>query len=165
MHGLAIPSINPANLVSQAVNSLANRVSSAAGNFESDLQSGNIAGAQSFLTALEQKLAAPGSKIPGSPIASQLSQISSDLKSGDLNAAQTDFSSLRTGLSHLRTGSGWPASGSTPTPAGTSSASSDLAPDPSLAALLSYNSLQQNAFNGALNLSMPATFPSLSVNS
>ncbi len=163
MHGLAIPSINPSNLVSQAVTSLANRASSAVGNFESQLQSGNIAGAQSFLTALEQKLAAPGSTGATSPIAAQITQISNDLKSGDVNSAETDFSSLRVSLSHLKGGSGWPAANG----GGFASASgiSGLSTDPSLAALQPYSSLEQSAFNSALNLSLPTSLPSLSVNS
>jgi ribosomal protein S20 len=164
MHGLAIPATNLfTNAVSQTVAGFANRASSAARNFESDLQSGDIAGAQSFLTALQQKLGAQGSTPAGSAVSAQIKQVSNDLQSGNLTAAQTDFSNLQLSISQLKHRPGLPASGNrsgaqAPGSAGTTTSSA-------LADLQSYNPLQQNAFSGALNLSLPASVPSLSVNS
>jgi len=65
---------------------------------ESSLSSGDITGAQSSLSKLSQIVAkresASGNSTP-SPLAEGLSQISSDLQSGNLQQAQTDFSSVK----------------------------------------------------------------------
>jgi hypothetical protein len=163
MHGLGIPSIGPlSSVASQAITSLANRASTAATNFETDLQSGNIAGAQSFLGALQQKLSSQSTGAAGSAISAQITKVSNDLKSGDLSAAQTDFASLRLNFPHQQRGANWPASGNGAAPA---SCASGAAADPTQAALQSYNVMQQMAFNSALNLSLPEAAPSLSINS
>jgi len=164
MHGAGIPSISPlANVAAQAVNALASRASTTATNSGSELQSGNVAGAQSFLTALQQKLGAQGATA-GDAISAQMTQLSNDLKTGDLSAAQNDLSSLRVGVFHLK-GMGWPASGNGSATGGPASDPSGAIAPASLAALASYNGLEQSAFNGALNLSLPEAVPSLSVNS
>jgi hypothetical protein len=161
MH-LAFPSIPSAtNLVSQTLTGFANRASTAAKNFESDLQSGNIAGAQSFLSALEQKLSAGNA---GNGLAPQFAQVSDDLKTGDLAGAQSDFSQLELTLSQRKQG----ATG--PTPASGTQLQNNVAPaqgmsgDPSLTALAPNYLLQQSAYNSALNLSVPASLPGFSAN-
>ncbi len=163
MHGLGIPSVGPlSSVASQAITSLANRASTAATNFETDLQSGNIAGAQSFLGALQQKLGSQTTGAAGSAISAQITKVSNDLKSGDLSAAQTDFTSLNLNFLRAQRGTSWSASANGAAPASGASASPA---DPSQAALQSYNVMQQMAFNSALNLSLPEAVPTLSVNS
>ncbi|HZP04890.1 MAG TPA: hypothetical protein VFB43_08320 [Terracidiphilus sp.] len=61
--------------------------------FESDLQSRDLAGAQSFLSTLQLGLTSAG--IGGATASAQIQKVSTDLTSGDLNAAQTDFSHLK----------------------------------------------------------------------
>lgn len=165
MHVAGIHAANPlTNVVSQAVTGIANRASSAVKGFESDLQSGNLSGAPSFLSALQQGLTTQGPNSAEARISSQISQVSSDLQSGNLTAAQADFSNLQLTLAQTRHTPNNPSNPRTAvtTPAPVSSSSSANA---SLAALESYNSLDQNAFNTALNLSLPASVPSLSINS
>jgi hypothetical protein len=162
MHGLGIPPAGPlANVASQAVAALANRASTSATNFESDLQSGNIGGAQPFLATLQTKLGVQSPNTPGSTISAQIAQVSSDLKAGDLSAAQNDFASLRAGLSHATKGASLPIAGNG---TGSATGASGAASDSPLAALQSYNVLQ-SAYNSALNLSLPEAAPTLSVNS
>ena len=162
-----IPSL-PANVltstVSQALAGFTNRAQSASGanSFESDLSSGNISGAQSFLSALQQKLSLEGSGAAGTAISTQITQLSNDLKSGNLTAAQTDFSSLKQTLAYQKHAAAGAASSSNSS-AAQGSASSASASASEMAALAGYNALQQGAYAGAINLSMPANIPSLSV--
>jgi hypothetical protein len=142
---------------------MASRGSAGVKSFESDLDSGNIAGAQSFLSALQQKLPVGNSGGTASAVSSQITQVSNDLKSGNLTAARSDFSQLKLTLAQHKPGSAAPASNSGSSATQTSAASGN-ALDSSLAALASYNALQQGAFTGAVNLSMPASIPSLSIN-
>ena len=126
----------------------------------SDLQSGNIAGAQSSFAALQQKLSAQGSSTAGSStsVSGEMTQLGQDLNAGNLGAAQADFASLKLGLSRgpvtqlhhthtqpvLSVGSGGAPGSSTLTPA-----------------LQAYSSLQQDPLNSALSSSMmvnPSTF-------
>ena len=155
------------NIASQAFSGAASRASSPAQSFESDLASGNTAAAQSFLSALQTKLSVENSGVSGGAISSQIGQVSSDLKSGDLTAAQADFSQLKQVIAQQKNGLIPPVSnrgiGLTDNLAKTITASG-AASDPSLAALASYNSLRQSAFAGAVNLSLPGSAPSFSVN-
>lgn len=148
-----IPSLGPnvfttaASAASQLLSGAASRASSAVKSFESDLDSGDVSGAQSFLSTLQQKISLAGQNSGSGAISSQLSQIGSDLKTGNLAAAKTDYAQLRQSLSSLTQDQGT-------TGAGTASSS----------ALAAYTALQQqSAYSSALNLSMPASMPSLSV--
>ncbi|HTV16361.1 MAG TPA: hypothetical protein VME68_16705 [Acidobacteriaceae bacterium] len=156
MH-LSLPSAGSlSNLASQAITGFASRAATAAKNFESDLQSGNIAGAQSFLSALEQKLS-PGNT--GSSLSSQFSQVSSDLAAGNLSGAQSDFSQLEQMISGVKPGTVSLLSSSSASAAGGSSPTN---PQSTLAD--SGYLLQQNAYNSALNLSLPMNVPTFSAN-
>jgi hypothetical protein len=157
-----IPSL-PANAfmgaLSQTLTGSAARVSGGgAKGFESDLASGNIAGAQSFLSTLQQKLSTDGSGGTGTAISAQLKQVSTDLSSGNVSAAQSDFQQLKSGISQLHAqavpGSQYGAGDLNQALAATGVTTSSLA---------SY-ALQQGAFTGALNLSSPSTNPSFSIN-
>lgn len=157
----AIPSINSAtNLVSQTLSGFANRASTAAQNFESDLQSGNITGAQSFLSALQQKLSVGSTGAPGTGLSPQFAQVSQDLTTGDLAGADSDFSQLEAVFSQLKHGAQAPTSG----PRLDNNIASRMTGDPSLEGLSGNYLLQQSAYNNALNLSVPSSVPSLSVN-
>lgn len=162
MHGILPTSNLFTQAVSQIANGFASRASSQVKSFESDLQSGDMNGAQSFLTALRQKLGTTVSTPAGAATSAQITQVSNDLTAGNLTAAQTDFSSLQLSLSqakHRPSQTSGPAQASglpQATPASSQSA---------LAALQSPEILQQSAFNSALSLSMPPSLPSLSVNS
>jgi hypothetical protein len=151
-----IPSL-PANVftsaASQALSGLASRAPSGPNTFESDLNSGNFAGAQSFLSTLQQKLSLGSAGGTGTAVSAQIAQVSNDLTAGNLTAARTDYSHLKSALAQQHHGQ---TSGST---AQTASAAGS-----SLASLASYNALQQGAFNSAVNLTMPGNSPSLSVN-
>jgi hypothetical protein len=68
-------------------------------SFESDLQSGNLSGAQSMFSILQQKLTAQGLTVSGSAVSSQVTQLGSDLKSGNLTAAKADYATLKHTLS------------------------------------------------------------------
>ncbi len=166
MHALGLPTSNLfPNTIQQTVAGFASRASNALHSFESDLQSGDVAGAQSFLSTLEQKAGAQGAAPAGSGIATQFSQVSSDLQSGNLTAAQSDFSSLATSLSQLRHAV-QPKStlvGSDPSSGATQSSTS--AQSSPMSELQSLNVLAQGAYNTALNLTLPAAVPSLSLNS
>jgi hypothetical protein len=156
MHIPSLPAnvfANAASAASQVLTGAANRASSTVKSFESDLDSGNITGAQSFLSTLQQKISLSGqnsgSTAISSQFGSQLGQISNDLKSGNLAAAKTDYSQLQQSLSTLKQDLGTTGTGTG---------------DGSSAALAAYNALQQqSAYSSALNLSMPASMPSLSV--
>lgn len=159
MHGV-LPTNLFTSAVSQAVSGIAGRALTAAKSFESDLQSGDIAGAQAFLSTLQQKLGSQGATATGSTLASQIRQVSNDLTAGNLTAAESDFTSLKLGLSHLgRQGSG--AGSGQPQSTGAAGNAQNAA----LSALQSYSPLQQSAYNSALNLSLPAGLPTLSVSS
>ena len=94
MHSLAIPTANLfSNAVEQTVSGFANRASAAIKGFESDLQAGNGPGAQSFLSALQQKVTAQGAAPENSPLATQFSQIGSDLQAA--TGRHSDVSSSR----------------------------------------------------------------------
>jgi phage I-like protein len=71
-----------------------------------DLQSGNLAAAQSDFATLQKAFAASASAASTSnPVAQAFNQLATDLKSGNLSAAQKDFSVLQQDLENLR-GSG-----------------------------------------------------------
>lgn len=159
MH-LALPSINPiANAVSQVMTSFASRASTAAQNFESDLQAGNVSGAQSFLSALQQKLSAGNTGSATTGLSSQFAQVQSDLTTGNLAGAESDFSSLEQAMSQLKHGTGPQSAGTAWPPQNNLAGAKTTAPwmDPSYL-------LQQSAYNSALNLSMPASLPGFSAN-
>lgn len=150
MHIPSLPAnvfTSAASAASQVLTGAANRASSAAKSFESDLDSGNITGAQSFLSTLQQKISLAGQNSGNTAISSQFGQIGNDLKSGNLAAAKTDYTQLKQSLSALQQEQG------------TTGAGAD-----SSSALAAYSALQQqSAYSSALNLSMPASMPSLSV--
>ena len=75
-----------------------------------DLQSGNLAQAQSDFSALErvfpgaQPATATGTQVPSlttNPLSQEISQLGQDLKTGNLPAAQSDFSTLQRDLQQL----------------------------------------------------------------
>jgi outer membrane protein assembly factor BamD (BamD/ComL family) len=76
-----------------------------------DLQAGNLSAAQSDFTTLQQlvsqagsataSLAANSSSQSGNPIAQAFSQLASDLKSGNLTAAQQDFAQIQKDFQNL----------------------------------------------------------------
>jgi len=174
MHALNIPATNLfTNTVQQTVANFASRASNAIHSFESDLQSGDVAGAQSFLSALEQKAAAQGAAPAGSNLATQFTQVSNDLQSGNLTAAKSDFSTLATGLAQIRHSPAQPKStivrsepGSFAMQNSAASQNSASAPPSSpMSELQSLNVLAQGAYNTALNLTLPTAVPSLSLNS
>lgn len=75
-----------------------------------DLQSGNLAQAQSDFSALEQVFpgtqpaTASGTQVPSlttNPLSQEVSQLGQDLKAGNLPAAQSDFSTLQKDLQQL----------------------------------------------------------------
>jgi urease accessory protein UreF len=150
-----IPMTSLANAATKAISGFATRASNAAKGFESDIDSGNIAGAQSFLSTLQQQLSASNTGTTGSAISKQIDQVSSDLSSGNLNSAQTDFTNLSQMMSKMKLQSGSSSS---------STANQSQTSNSSLAALQSYDPFQQAAFSSAVNLSMPGASPSLSVN-
>ena len=167
MHGI-LPTANLfTQAVSQVANGFANRASTQVKSFESDLQSGDMNGAQSFLTSLRQKLGTAVSTPAGSAVSAQITQVSNDLTAGNLTAAQSDFSSLQLSLSAAkhRPGQQENRGNANPPAAVSAGASSAATAQSALAALQSPSVLQQEAFNSALNLSLPASLPSLSVNS
>jgi hypothetical protein len=141
---MLIPSL-PASMftgaASQLLGGLTGHGASGAKGAGADLDSGSIAGAQSFLSTLQQKLAPAGQ---GNALSAQISQLSSDLKSGNLSGAQTDYTALKQSLNQAvntqGANSGSDASGS------------------------ALNMLEQSAYSAALNLSLPASAPTLSMN-
>jgi hypothetical protein len=158
MAGLSLPVSNfLPSAMSQTLAGFAGRASTALKSFDSDLDSGNVSGAQSFLSTLQQKVNAQGGAPAGSSLATQFSQVSSDLASGNLSAAKSDFASLQSGLAQLRKGAQSLGTGSqVGSSANTGSEQS---------ALQSLNLMQQSAYNTALNLTLPSAAPSLSVSS
>jgi hypothetical protein len=161
MHGLSLPSSSMlTSAVSQAVQGFANRASSQLKTFTDDVESSNVPAAQSFLSTLQQKVTSQYGFATGSALSSQFAQVKSDLQSGNLTGAQSDFSNLQASLSQAKQSTKRTAtSGSTGT-TGSGSANNTVAPE-----LYSSNALQQAAYNSALNLSMPASVPTLSVSS
>lgn len=157
----ALPASLLTSTLSQAVSGIAGQATSAAKSFESDLQSGNITGAQAFLSTLRQQLVSQGATAAGSAITDQIQQVSNDLTAGNLTAAQSDFSGLKVDLRQLGHKSATTATGQGTTQQSLGSGSMSAA----LQQLSSYSPLQQSAYNTALNLSLPASLPSLSVNS
>jgi hypothetical protein len=143
---MLIPSL-PMNILtgaaSQFLSGAASHASFSAKSFESNLDSGNIAGAQSFLSTLQQTLSQTGSN---SAVSSGIAQVGSDLKSGNVAAAKLDFGNLRQSLEQL---------GQTQNSSG--------AGDTANASLAAMNALRQGAYSAAINLSMPASTSSLSV--
>ena len=141
-----IPSL-PGNLftgaASQVLSGAASRASSAVKSFASDLDSGNnTSGAQSFASTLGQVSAG------GNSLSTQVTQLGSDLKSGNLGAAQSDFTDLRRTFAHLKADSG--------------AQESDAQNNAHIAAIAAYSALQQSAYSSALNLSMPGGASSFS---
>jgi hypothetical protein len=149
-----IPSF-PANVLtsaaSQVLTGAANRASSAVKNLASDLGSSSASGPQSFLSTLQQKLSPGSPSAAGSVLSAQIGQLSNDLKSGNVTAAKADYTQLQKVVSQLKA-------------AQTSTTGSQAGGgDDSSASLAAMNLLQQSAYSSALNLSMPASIPSLSV--
>lgn len=139
--------------LSQTVAGLAGHATAALKGFDADLDSGNVSGAQSFLSALQQKVNARGQAPAGGAISGEFAQVNQDLQSGDLVSARADFASLRSSLAHLNQ------------PGSSTAQSSSADPSSSLASLQSLNLLQQSAYNSALHLTLPTSMPSLSVSS
>ncbi|MFP5228803.1 MAG: hypothetical protein ACLGXA_14375 [Acidobacteriota bacterium] len=155
--GLAASNLLTSTL-SQTVAGFAGRASSTIKGFDSDLDSGNLSGAQSFLSALQQKATAQGAAPAGSAISTQFAQVGQDLQAGNAAAARSDFSTLTSSLAHLHHAG--KAGSSNLVPASTAST------DPSSpAALQSLNLLQQSAYNSALQATLPPNLPSFSVSS
>lgn len=148
MHVSSLPANTLLHAASQAATGLTGRASGPS-SFESDLASGNVAGAQSFLSALQTKLSAGKPGAAGSAISSQIAQVSGDLSANNLTTARKDFSRLKQILGQQKQ----------------VLAQQNQEPSASsLSALSSYNALQQGAFSSAVNLSMPGSTPSLSIN-
>ena len=63
----------------------------------SDLESGNLAGAQSLFSTMQQNMpqSTSASSQSSNPIAKAFQQLSQDLKSGNLSAAQQDYSTIQ----------------------------------------------------------------------
>jgi hypothetical protein len=146
---MRIPSL-PANVftsaASQALTQAASTAASTVKNFASNLDSSNIGTPQSFLSTLQQKISVAGQNSGSTSLSQQVAKLNGDLKSGNLSAAKTDYSQLEQSLSALKDQS----------TTGAGAASS--------AAMAAYSALQQqSAYSSALNLSMPASMPSLSV--
>jgi len=158
MHALAIPAASLfSHAVEQTVSGFANRASAAIKGFESDLQAGNGPGAQSFLSALQQKVTAQGAAPENSPLATQFSQVSSDLQAGNLLAARADFSTLTTSLAQLKHRAAQPSAGASPTDPAT------MNHDPAISGIPALQSL--SPYDSALSLTLPSATPSLSVSS
>jgi hypothetical protein len=107
--------------------------------FESDLQSRDLAGAQSFLSTLQLGLTSAG--IGGATASAQIQKVSTDLSSGDLNAAQADFSHLKLIMTQPHTTAS-AASGNT-----TSNFNQFRTGYANSAAFASYHALQQDDVN------------------
>lgn len=149
-----IPSF-PANVLTSAASQLltgaASRASSAVKNLASDLGSSSTSGTQPFLSTLQQQLSPGSTTAAGSALSAQITQVYNDLKSGNLTGAKADYSQLQKIVSQLKA-------------AQTSTTGSQASGgDDSSASLAAMNLLQQSAYSSALNLSMPASIPSLSV--
>jgi hypothetical protein len=161
MHGLSLP---PASMltgaVSQAVQGFANRASSQLKTFTDDVEAGNVPAAQSFLSTLQQKVTAQNGFATGNALSGQFAQVNNDLQSGNLTAAQSDFVSLQQSLSQAKQSAKGSAGAHSTGATVSNSANPTIAPE-----LYSSNALQQAAYNSALNLSMPASVPALSVSS
>ncbi|MGA7342248.1 MAG: hypothetical protein WBE72_06345 [Terracidiphilus sp.] len=168
MHLSGLPTNGFTNVLSQLPAGLVGRASTAAKSFESELESGNVSGAQSFLSTLQTKLSAGSSSAAPSAISSQIAQLDNDLKCGNLAAAQSDDSTLELALSKLKQGRTPPiehkANQQNPPPS-QGIVNPGNSPGSALAALESYNPIQQSAFTGAVNLSLPVNLPSFSVSS
>lgn len=151
------------NVAAQAVSGLINRASSGAKGFESDLDSGNLTGAQSFLTALQQKLSTGNAGGSGSALSAEIAQVKNDLDSGDLIAAHADFATLKMALVQRQHQSAHTASncGNQPLTGPTQNQIGLAQGSP--AALVLSNTLMQKAFASAVNLSVPSSVPSLSI--
>ena len=156
--GLASSSLVTSAL-SQTVAGFAGRASAELKGFDADLDSGNLSGAQSFLSALQQKASAQGAAPAGSSISSEFAQVRQDLHGNDLIAARSDFATLKSDLAQMHRAGQTPGAASGQTSAGSSDSSSPLS------ALQSLNLMQQSAYNSALHLTLPSSVPSLSVNS
>lgn len=154
MHIPSLPLNIIPNAAIQTVSSLVNRASSGVKGFESDLDSGNLTGAQSFLSTLEQKLSLGGANGASSAFSSQIAQVSNDLQSGDLIAAHADFATLKMALAQRQNET---------SNSGNSAQNQTASAQGSLAALALSSTLQQNAFAGAVNLSAPGNVPSFSI--
>ncbi len=119
-------------------------------------------GAQSVFGALHQGLLESGSNASavGTSVTGQLSQISQDLKSGNLPAAQADFTAFKTTLAQdvtqmLRHSPTGPVSNAgNSLSSGVSGKPCSSGSDPLAAAMLAYGSLQQSPFGGGLNTSV-----------
>ncbi len=143
MHIPSLPAHVFTSAASQALNGAASRASSTVKSFASDLDSGDIAGAQSFLSALQQKLSLSGA---GSAVSAQLAQVGSDLGAGNVTAAKTDFTQLQDSIAQWK---------QTQLPPGSGAGSGGL--------LAAGNDILQSAYAAAANLALPASLPSLSL--
>ena len=141
---------------------------------ESPLSSINTSSAPSAFAAVQQQLLQSGSVAPASSrsVHSELTQLSQDLKSGNLSAAQADYSALKITLAQLHmklTGQSQSASaagGDSDSQAGTSGTASQSSniTNPLAAAMLAYSSLQQNPNNVALSSSLITPASTFSIN-
>jgi len=151
LSGNILASVLPQALTGSATRAASSPATFDPATFESDLQSRNLTGAESFLSTLQQTLTSTGT---GAAASAQIQRVSTDLTSGDLNAAQTDFSHLKLIMAQQHT-----------TTAAASSNSADnlnqfLTGYANSAAFASYNALQRSDANRFASSGMP----SLSVN-
>jgi hypothetical protein len=159
-------SMNPiASAVSQVLSAVGGSASSSAKNVASNPDSASSSGAQSFFSALQQKLSLGTSAGTSS---AALTQLGSDLSSGNSTGMQADLASLKSLYPGQTQGPTAPVAHNRNLPktslGQTNPSPGDIA-NPVLAELASYSALQQGAFAGAVNLSMPASFSTFSVNS
>jgi len=98
---MSVSGISSSNFFSQAPESLQSRMQQFQKEFQQlgqDLQSGNLAAAQSDAASLLQlgpQRDATASAAIGNPITRSLNQLSQDLQSGNLPAAQQDFATIQ----------------------------------------------------------------------
>jgi outer membrane protein assembly factor BamD (BamD/ComL family) len=151
---MSVAGILASSLFSNAGSHMAQKASqqgsSVGTQFESDLQSGNLAGAKSIFAALQQKLAAQGSSAAGSSntASGSLTKLGSDLQAGNLAAARADYASLKQRFAN------GPASATHQVPGSAGAQAGTGASDPLSAAIQAYSSLQQNPINSSLNTAL-----------
>src|ERR1700733_4569807 len=111
---MSVSGISSSNFYNYGTQSTQNSFQKAQQEFQQlgqDLQAGNLSAAQSDFTTLQQLVAQAGSAAAssasnsssqsGNPIAQAFSQLASDLKSGNLTAAQQDFAQIQKDFQNL----------------------------------------------------------------
>jgi hypothetical protein len=151
---MSVAGILGSSLFANAVSQVAQKLLPSAGSMNT--------GAQSVFGALQQGLleSGPNASTAGTTVTGQLSQISQDLKSGNLPAAQADFTAFKTTIAQdvtqmLRHSPTGPVSNAgNSLSRGVSGRPSSIGSDPLAAAMLAYGSLQQSPIGGGLNSSV-----------